>query len=98
MIKQKKVTKQELESINTIKEQQNTLISNLGLAEYQLKFLEQQKNDLMVELSKTEIELDKLSNNLKEKYGDVSINMETGEFINENKQIFIFDIDKNNIH
>jgi hypothetical protein len=85
MIKQKKVTKQELESINTIKEQQNTLISNLGLAEYQLKFLEQQKNDLMVELSKTEIELDKLSNNLKEKYGDVSINMETGEFINENK-------------
>jgi|TARA_R100001510_G_C7623610_1_gene183919 hypothetical protein len=85
MIKQKKVTKQELESINTIKEQQNTLINNLGLAEYQLKFLEQQKNDLMVELSKTEIELDKLSNNLKEKYGDVSINMETGEFINENK-------------
>ena len=39
----------------------------------------------MGELSKTEVELDKLSNSLKEKYGDVSIDMETGEFINENK-------------
>ena len=43
MIKQKKATKEELQSIKNIKEQQNTLISNLGLAEYQLKFLEQQK-------------------------------------------------------
>ena len=77
MIKQKKATKEELQSIKNIKEQQNTLISNLGLAEYQLKFLEQQKNDLMGELSKTEVELDKLSNSLKEKYGDVSIDMET---------------------
>lgn len=85
MIKQKKVTEEELKSISSIKERQNDLITNLGLAEYQLKFLEQQKVDLMNELSKTEMELDKLSKDLKEKYGEVSIDMETGEFTQDNK-------------
>tara|TARA_S200002703_G_scaffold81133_1_gene70019 strand:+ start:5662 stop:5904 length:243 start_codon:yes stop_codon:yes gene_type:complete len=80
MIKEKKVTEEELKQIKDIQEKQRDLITTLGINEYQLKYYKEEKEVIFGEIKKIEQELQKLSEQLKEKYGDVTINMETGEF------------------
>jgi len=80
MIKDKKVTEQELKQIKDIQEKQRDLITTLGVNEYQLKYYKEEKEVIFNEIKKVEQELSKLSEDLKKKYGDVTINMETGEF------------------
>lgn len=80
MIKNKKVTEEELKQIKDIQEKQRDLITTLGINEYQLKYYKEEKEVIFTEIKKVEQELNKLSEDLKKKYGDVTINMETGEF------------------
>lgn len=80
MIKDKKVTEEELKQIKDIQEKQRDLITTLGVNEYQLKYYKEEKEVIFNEIKKVEQELSKLSEDLKKKYGDVTINMETGEF------------------
>ena len=80
MIKDKKVTEEELKQIKDIQEKQRDLITTLGVNEYQLKYYKEEKEVIFTEIKKVEQELNKLSEDLKKKYGDVTINMETGEF------------------
>ena len=79
MAKVKKVTKKELESIQNLSSKYSKISSDIGS-------LELNKQDLLMELGKTrqEIESDKVE--LQEKYGDVNINLQTGEYSENNKE------------
>lgn len=83
MIKQTKVTENELQKIKDLQDKQAGLMTDLGSIEYQLRFLEQQKNDAFTALAGLEKEITDLTNDLKEKYGDVSIDITTGNLITE---------------
>ena len=79
MAKAKKITKKELESIQNLYSKYSKISSDIGS-------LELNKQDLLMELGKTrqEIESDKVE--LQEKYGDVNINLQTGEYSENNKE------------
>ena len=79
MAKAKKITKKELESIQNLSSKYSKISSDIGS-------LELNKQDLLMELGKTrqDIESDKVE--LQEKYGDVNINLQTGEYSENNKE------------
>ena len=85
MIKQEvtKITEQELNEIQELQKKQNVYITNLGTAEYQLNFYEKQKDQILDQLEEIDAKIKKLSDDLKEKYGDVVISTDTGEIVNE---------------
>lgn len=75
----KVLTQEELSQLKSLREQQNTLLMNLGSIEYRMSLLEQNKNELKNQV----IELEKMNNELgaqlTEKYGNGTLNLETGE-------------------
>lgn len=75
-----KITEEELQRINELKQQTTDLIYSLGELEYQKVSL-----DFLVEEVKGKIKQQKIGEtqlllDLKNKYGSVNINIETGEF------------------
>jgi|DEB0MinimDraft_4_1074332.scaffolds.fasta_scaffold115374_2 predicted transcriptional regulator len=83
MIKDKKVTEQELKSIKEVQRKQGELVTSLGSLEYQLKLIEEEKEQVFKSLGEVEKEISDLTEKLKEKYGDVSIDIETGNLVTE---------------
>jgi len=83
MIKDKKVTEQELKSIKEVERKQGELVTSLGSLEYQLKLIEEEKEQVFKSLGEVEKEISDLTEKLKEKYGDVSIDIETGNLVTE---------------
>ncbi|ASF00675.1 hypothetical protein [uncultured virus] len=77
MAKVKKITKEELASINTVNEKINGEIFNLGM-------LEAKKIEHNVSLQTARQELGVLQNTLEEKYGKVTIDLKDGK-ISETK-------------
>ena len=75
----KKLTEDELKSL-----QEN--VSKLNQVHIELGRLENQKHKILHQVNEIESMFDKLQKELEEKYGKVNINIETGEFeeINEN--------------
>lgn len=75
----KVLTQEELTQLKSLREQQNTLLMNLGSIEYRMSLLEQNKNELKNQV----LELEKINNELgaqlTEKYGNGTLNLETGE-------------------
>ncbi len=78
MAKVKKLTKKELESIQAISTKYSRLTSDVGN-------LELNKQDLLMELAKVRQEIEAEKSTLQKKYGDVNINLQTGEY-SENKE------------
>ena len=78
-MEKKVLTQEELTQLKSFREQQNTLLMNLGSIEYRMSLLEQNKNELKNQV----LELEKLNNELgaqlTEKYGNGTLNLETGE-------------------
>lgn len=75
-----KITEEELKKISELKQETSQIIYSLGEIHYQktnLDFLENQVKDKIKEIKSKELEF---LNELKQKYGNVSINIETGEF------------------
>jgi len=75
-----KITDEELKQINQLKQEAMEVVYNLGELEYQKVSL-----DLLIEEVKLKIRAHKekesqLLLDLKNKYGNVNINIETGEF------------------
>ena len=73
----------ETKELDTIKEIQQTefdLINQLGSIEYQIQALSIQKDNLKQEIIKLQLKSNKFGDNLRLKYGDGNINIETGEF------------------
>jgi predicted transcriptional regulator len=85
MIKEQvtKVTDKELKSIKEVQRKQAELVTSLGSLEYELQILKEQKEQIFISLSKVEKDINTLMEKLKEKYGDVSIDIETGNLVTE---------------
>jgi hypothetical protein len=80
MSEQIQLSKEELENIKQLQTTQQNLINNFGQVEYQLQVLETQKDKLiesLAQLREEEVNLGKL---LTEKYGNGSIDLESGLF------------------
>ena len=75
-----KITEEELKSVGELKDQTTQLVYNLGELEYQkisLDILTENLKKTMKEIRAKEAEL---YTELRNKYGNVNINIETGEF------------------
>ena len=78
-MEKKVLTPEELQSLKDLNEKQINLISALGQIEYQTILLNKQKENLKNQIEIIESENVKLGKILTEKYGDGSLNLETGE-------------------
>lgn len=75
-----KITEEEIGKINTIKQEASQLVYLLGELQYQKMAIELNEEDIknrIKEIRKSESEL---LSEFRSKYGNVNINIETGEF------------------
>lgn len=75
----KVLTQEELTQLKSLREQQNNLLMNLGSVEYRMSLLEQTKNELKSQVLEIEKMNNELGAQLTEKYGNGTLNLETGE-------------------
>jgi len=82
MIKEKtqKLSEEEVQKIKDFQNESNNLTYSLGQIEVQKLILENQKQDLISQLNKSQQLQEEFSTSLQEKYGNGNINLETGEF------------------
>jgi len=77
----KVLTQEEVTNLKSVKERRIQLIENFGILELRIQEFLLQKELLKEELKKLQQEEIKLGNELQQKYGDGSIDLEKGEFI-----------------
>ena len=80
MSDQIQLSQEELENIKQLQTTQQNLINNFGQVEYQLQVLETQKDKLIESLAQLREEEINLGKTLTEKYGNGSIDIESGLF------------------
>tara|TARA_B100000900_G_C20141290_1_gene538081 strand:+ start:121 stop:399 length:279 start_codon:yes stop_codon:yes gene_type:complete len=85
MEKNNKLTKEELESIYLIQKENQENINNLGLMEFQAKKLEQEKLNIINKIEDLENKFQTKLESLKEKYGEINLDLSTGEFTEAKK-------------
>jgi hypothetical protein len=73
------LTQEEIEELKQLNIVSQELIIKFGQNEYQLQILKDQKNELVKELSNLKQKETQFSQALQSKYGNVNINLETGE-------------------
>lgn len=79
-----KLTEDEIKELNQIRDLENNFIAQLGQIEYQIQNLELQKQDLNSQILKFNVTKTNLAQSLQAKYGEGSINIDSGEFIKTN--------------
>ncbi len=75
------LTKEEIEQLASLQEKQNDFVIQLGQVEYQMNILEKQKNSIKQQIETFEENQIQLARQLEEKYGQGSVNLESGEFV-----------------
>ena len=75
------LTQEEIQSLVSLQQKQNEFIIQLGQIEYQVNSLDKQKKEIKDNINQFEQDQLMLSKNLKEKYGEGTINLENGEFV-----------------
>lgn len=75
------LTAEELDQIKIIRQAGANLSSQFGEIEYRIQLLTLQKTDLITKLNELKQEEIRFGDMLDTKYGNGSINLETGEFI-----------------
>lgn len=75
------LTKEEIDQIKSLQNQENNLISELGQLEYQLLVFKSNKSNLESQIFELREESTRIISELQEKYGDGEINIASGEFI-----------------
>jgi hypothetical protein len=80
----KTVTTEELELLKEANLKFNSLKTSLADNEISIKRLENNKTVIFSELEKISLSYKDVETNLLEKYGDISINLETGEINDKN--------------
>ena len=75
------LSKEELDNLTQLQNEQNEFVFKLGQIEYQISTLEKFKRDLKQNIENFEDKQVKVSNELNKKYGEGTINLENGEFI-----------------
>jgi|TARA_B110000240_G_scaffold193781_1_gene240192 hypothetical protein len=78
------LSKEEIQIIKDIQQTEQEIVSQLGQIEYQILSLNSQKEDLKNAIKDINNKGNKLGEDLQQKYGDGSINIETGEFTKSN--------------
>jgi hypothetical protein len=78
----KVLTQEEVTSLKSVREKRIQLTENFGIIELRIQEFNNQKDILKDELKKLVQEELVLGKNLQQKYGDGSIDLEKGEFIN----------------
>ena len=77
----KKLLQEEIDKLNKFRQEENYLIQNLGNLEIKIILINKQKDILKDETISLQKEQNEYAKQLQEKYGEGSINIETGEFI-----------------
>ena len=80
MSEQIQLSQEELDNIKQLQATQQNLISRFGQVEYQLQVLEAQKDKLVESLAQLQEEETNLGKTLTAKYGNGSINIDSGLF------------------
>jgi hypothetical protein len=75
----KVLTQEELTQLKDLQTRQNNLLMDLGSIEYRMSLLEQTKNDLKSQVLEVERLNSELGAQLTQKYGNGTLNLETGE-------------------
>lgn len=77
----KKMLQEELDKLNGFRQTEGYLIQSLGDLEIKLILIDYQKENLKLQTLSLQQEQNEYAKQLQEKYGEGSINIETGEFI-----------------
>jgi|TARA_R100000081_G_C4734581_1_gene125350 DNA repair exonuclease SbcCD ATPase subunit len=75
------LSQEELNNLATLQQQQDNFVVQLGQVEYQISTLERQKNIIKQNIESFEKQQVELGDQLKQKYGEGTINLESGEFV-----------------
>ena len=75
------LSKEEINNLSSLQQQQDTFIIQLGQIEYQKNMLDQQKQKVNQQIESFEKSQIKLAKELEEKYGKGTVNLESGEFV-----------------
>lgn len=74
------LTTEEKQEVLDIQNLENEYMVQLGQIEYQIQTLQIQKTSIQQKLSEFDVRKNKFAKQLQDKYGEGSINVETGEF------------------
>jgi hypothetical protein len=77
---EQKLTPEEVIEIKSIQETQEKLVTSFGELEFQIQTLELQKEKLVEQLETYKTKEKELANQLSQKYGNGTINIEEGTF------------------
>lgn len=80
MSEQITLSQEELDSIKQLQQQQQDLIAKFGPLEYQIQLLELQKDQLVDAIGKLQQDEIKIGNELTQKYGNGTVNLDSGTF------------------
>jgi len=75
------LSKEEINNLSSLQQQQDTFIIQLGQIEYQKNMLDQQKQKVNQQIESFEQDQIQLAKELEEKYGKGTVNLESGEFV-----------------
>lgn len=75
------LSKEEISELRGIQEKESKIISQLGQLEYQILILTDQKQIIINESTKLTKQRNLAAQNLQDKYGEGSIDLDSGEFI-----------------
>ena len=75
------LSKEEVEKLASLQEQQNNFVIQLGQIEYQKNLLDQQNKSIKEQIEAFENQQIQLAQDLEKKYGRGTVNLESGEFV-----------------
>jgi len=75
------LSKEEVEKLASLQEQQNNFVIQLGQIEYQKHLLDQQNKSIKDQIETFEKQQIQLAQDLEKKYGRGTVNLESGEFV-----------------
>ena len=75
------LSKEEVEKLASLQEQQNNFVIQLGQIEYQKHLLDQQNKSIKEKIEAFENQQIQLAQDLEKKYGRGTVNLESGEFV-----------------
>lgn len=75
------LSKEEIQQLSSLQEQQNDFVIQLGQVEYQKSLLNKQKDSISKQIDTFEEKQLILAQKLEKKYGKGTVNLESGEFV-----------------
>ena len=75
------LNEEEIKQLSSLQEKQSDFVIQLGQVEYQINILERQKKSIKQQIETFEKSQVQLAKQLETKYGQGTVNLESGEFI-----------------